>query len=180
VLALTATLTATLLSATAAHAWPAPPARRAACESRPVPALCKLHWWVRDAHRAEHLRHRPRTRYWYSAERHPLDAPWIEQRQAWRFRAQRITAIRLDPWTADWYAAAICIHQHEGAWTDDTGNGYYGGMQFDYGTWLAYGGGQFAQTANLAAPRDQLLVAYSTWLARGWQPWPVSSVECGL
>jgi len=53
-------------------------------------------------------------------------------------------------------------------------------MQFDEGTWLANGGAAYAPRADLASPRDQLLVALATWRARGWRPWPVSAADCGL
>jgi hypothetical protein len=77
-------------------------------------------------------------------------------------------------------ADALCVHSHEGAWDSNTGNGYYGGMQFDAGTWLANGGGRYAPTANLATPAEQLAVAYTTWQARGWSPWPNTAAMCGL
>ncbi len=53
----------------------------------------------------------------------------------------------------------------------NTGNGYYGGLQFDYGTWLAHGGGAFAQTADLATPAQQALVA-SRLTYDGWPSCP--------
>lgn len=84
------------------------------------------------------------------------------------------------PWSPAWYQAALCVHSGEGAWTADTGNGYTGGMQFDSGTWLSNGGGQFASEAYLATPLEQLLVAYRTWQSRGWSPWPTTAAACGL
>jgi hypothetical protein len=53
-------------------------------------------------------------------------------------------------------------------------------MQFDTATWLGNGGGRYAIEANLASPLDQLLVAYRTWQARGWAPWPATAADCGL
>lgn len=72
------------------------------------------------------------------------------------------------------------MHHYEGAWNANTGNGYTGGMQFDTGTWLGNGGGVYAPEAYLATPHDQLVVAYHTWQARGWQPWPTTARMCGL
>ena len=146
-----------------------------------MPALCRLHWWVHRVHSLERERSLPRSRYWYSAERHPAAAPWLEQREAWRGRAERVARIPLAPWPAGWLADALCVHSYEGAWNavDPTGT-YRGGMQFDEGTWLANGGAAYAPRADLASPRDQLLVALATWRARGWEPWPNTAAECGL
>jgi len=130
--------------------------------------------------RLEAARSIPRTRYWYSAERHPELAPWRGRRIAWRARAHRVSLIPVAPWPPGWLAGALCVHHYEGAWDDDTGNGYFGGMQFDEGTWLANGGAAYAPRADLASPRDQLLVALATWRARGWEPWPDTAAICGL
>jgi hypothetical protein len=80
-----------------------------------------------------------------------------------------------------WISQAMCVHQGESsAWDTNTGNGYYGGLQFDVTTWLANGGGRFAPRADLASEADQLQVAYQTWLQRGWSPWPNTAAACGL
>ena len=71
----------------------------------------------------------------------------------------------------NWDAVAQC--ESGGNWAINTGNGFYGGLQFDYGTWLAYGGGQYAQTANLATRDQQIAVANRLYAARGSSPWPV-------
>ncbi|MEI8081480.1 MAG: transglycosylase family protein [Actinomycetes bacterium] len=52
-----------------------------------------------------------------------------------------------------------------------TGNGYYGAYQFDFGTWLANGGGRYAKTANRAPSWAQDHVMWRTHKARGWSPW---------
>jgi hypothetical protein len=172
------TLAALFLSSVPpAQAWPASPHRRSACGSRPAPAICKLHYWVDHTWRSEARRGLPRTRYWYSAERHPNQAPWLARRIAWRGRARRVARIPVAPWPPGWLSDALCVHHYEGAWNADTGNGYFGGMQFDLGTWQANGG---HGRPDLASPQTQLAVAYTTWRARGWEPWPVSSAECGL
>jgi resuscitation-promoting factor RpfB len=79
-----------------------------------------------------------------------------------------------------WVSDAMCVHSHEGTWTDDTGNGYYGGMQFSASSWLANGGGQYAALASEASPSEQLQVAYNYWRVAGWSPWPNTSAMCGL
>jgi uncharacterized protein YabE (DUF348 family) len=71
----------------------------------------------------------------------------------------------------NWDAVAAC--ESGGNWAINTGNGFYGGLQFDYGTWLSYGGGAYAQTANLATREEQITVANRLYAARGSSPWPV-------
>ena len=71
----------------------------------------------------------------------------------------------------NWDAVAQC--ESGGNWAINTGNGFYGGLQFDYGTWLSYGGGQYAQTANLASRDQQIAIANKLYAARGSSPWPV-------
>lgn len=69
-----------------------------------------------------------------------------------------------------WLAQAVCIHDHEGAWNDLTGNGYAGGMQFLASTWESVGGpvtrdlyGHVTHWADVASPREQLYRAYLVW-----------------
>ena len=50
---------------------------------------------------------------------------------------------------AMWDRIAPC--ESGGNWAINTGNGYYGGLQFDSGTWLANGGGKYAARADLAS-----------------------------
>ena len=71
----------------------------------------------------------------------------------------------------NWDGVAAC--ESGGNWSINTGNGFYGGVQFDYGTWLANGGGQFAPRADLATREEQIIVATRLYEARGSSPWPV-------
>ena len=71
----------------------------------------------------------------------------------------------------DWSGVAQC--ESSGNWHINTGNGFYGGLQFDYGTWLAYGGGAYAPRADLASEAQQIAVASRLYAARGSSPWPV-------
>jgi hypothetical protein len=71
----------------------------------------------------------------------------------------------------NWDAVAQC--ESGGNWSINTGNGFYGGLQFDYGTWLAYGGGSYAPRADLASRDAQIAVATRLYNARGSSPWPV-------
>lgn len=56
-------------------------------------------------------------------------------------------------------------------WHINTGNGYYGGLQFDIGTWLSAGGGQYAPRADLATREQQITIASRVYASRGLQPW---------
>jgi uncharacterized protein YabE (DUF348 family) len=71
----------------------------------------------------------------------------------------------------NWDGVAAC--ESGGNWSINTGNGFYGGLQFDSGTWLAYGGGAYAPRADLASREQQIDVATRLYNARGSSPWPV-------
>jgi LysM repeat protein len=71
----------------------------------------------------------------------------------------------------NWSAIAAC--ESGGNWSADTGNGFYGGLQFTEGTWLGYGGGQYASSANLATPSEQIAVAERVLAGQGIGAWPV-------
>jgi hypothetical protein len=71
----------------------------------------------------------------------------------------------------NWAAIAAC--ESGGNWSANTGNGFYGGLQFTEQTWLAYGGGQYAASANLATPAQQIAVAQRVLAAQGIGAWPV-------
>ena len=77
-----------------------------------------------------------------------------------------------------WDQLAQC--ESGGNWAINTGNGYYGGLQFNYGTWLNYGGGEFAEYAHLATREQQIIVAERLHAARGFAPWPACSAKLGL
>jgi nucleoid-associated protein YgaU len=71
----------------------------------------------------------------------------------------------------NWSAIADC--ESGGNWSADTGNGFYGGLQFTEQTWLGYGGGQYAQWANLASPAQQIAVGQRVLAGQGIGAWPV-------
>jgi len=71
----------------------------------------------------------------------------------------------------NWSAIAAC--ESGGNWSANTGNGFYGGLQFTEGTWLANGGGQYAPSANLATPAEQIAVAQRVLASQGIGAWPV-------
>ena len=70
---------------------------------------------------------------------------------------------------AMWDRIAQC--ESTGNWSINSGNGYYGGLQFDIQTWLGAGGGDFAQRADLATREEQITVANRVYADRGLQPW---------
>jgi LysM repeat protein len=71
----------------------------------------------------------------------------------------------------NWPAIAAC--ESGGNWSASTGNGFYGGLQFTQQTWLAYGGGQYAASANQATPAQQVAVAQQVLAGQGIGAWPV-------
>ncbi|GAB3443431.1 hypothetical protein GCM10027517_21870 [Phycicoccus ginsengisoli] len=70
---------------------------------------------------------------------------------------------------AMWDRIAQC--ESGGNWHINTGNGYYGGLQFDSGSWLANGGGDFAPRADLASREQQITVANRYYAKAGLGPW---------
>ncbi|MER5945848.1 transglycosylase family protein [Streptomyces sp. NPDC001904] len=76
-----------------------------------------------------------------------------------------------------WDRIARC--ESGGNWHINTGNGYYGGLQFSAGTWRAYGGGAYASTADGASKPQQIAVAARVQRAQGWGAWPTCSVRAG-
>jgi LysM repeat protein len=70
----------------------------------------------------------------------------------------------------DWSGVAQC--ESSGNWSINTGNGYYGGLQFSSPTWLGHGGGEFAPRADLASPAQQIAVAERVLLTQGVGAWP--------
>jgi len=72
---------------------------------------------------------------------------------------------------ANWSAIAAC--ESGGNWSANTGNGFYGGLQFTEQTWLGYGGGQYASAANQATAAQQIAVAQRVLSGQGIGAWPV-------
>jgi len=68
-----------------------------------------------------------------------------------------------------WDAVAGCESTNN--WSINTGNGYYGGLQFSQSTWDAYGGEQYAPRADLASREQQIAVAEQTLAGQGWGAW---------
>jgi LysM repeat protein len=77
-----------------------------------------------------------------------------------------------------WDRVAAC--ESGGNWSINTGNSFYGGLQFTRSTWLAYGGGAYASRADLATKSQQIAVAQRTLAGQGPGAWPVCSKRAGL
>jgi hypothetical protein len=72
--------------------------------------------------------------------------------------------------SVDWDAIAAC--ESGGNWSINTGNGYYGGLQFTLGTWRANGGSGMPHQASKA---EQIRVAENVLASQGIGAWP----SCG-
>ncbi|MFJ1596344.1 transglycosylase family protein [Streptomyces sp. NPDC088261] len=77
-----------------------------------------------------------------------------------------------------WEKVAAC--ESSGNWQINTGNSYYGGLQFTQSTWEAYDGRSFAPRADLATKDQQIAVAEKVLKGQGPRAWPACSVKAGL
>ncbi|MGW5507843.1 transglycosylase family protein [Streptomyces albogriseolus] len=79
---------------------------------------------------------------------------------------------------ATWEKVAAC--ESTGNWDINTGNGYYGGLQFSQSTWEAFGGTRYAPRADLATQDQQIAIAEKVLDGQGPGAWPTCSVRAGL
>ncbi|HSZ28930.1 MAG TPA: transglycosylase family protein, partial [Pseudonocardiaceae bacterium] len=77
-----------------------------------------------------------------------------------------------------WDQLARC--ESGGNWAANSGNGYYGGLQFDKATWSANGGNRFAPYPHQASREQQIMIAQRVRNARGYRAWPTCSAHLGL
>lgn len=77
-----------------------------------------------------------------------------------------------------WDNVAAC--EAGGNWHINTGNGFYGGLQFTQSSWLAAGGGAYASRPDLASREAQIAVGQRLLAMQGPGAWPVCSVRAGL
>lgn len=125
-----------------------------------------------------------------------LSAALIQENAALRRRASALQreltrshrwfrrAMRTDPLGVTFLERAfLCIHHGEGAWTSNTGNGYFGGLQMDRQFMATYGP-EFVRAFGTADrwPRAvQVAVAIRAYLSgRGFRPWPNTARSCGV
>ena len=76
---------------------------------------------------------------------------------------------------SDWDRLAEC--ESGGDWSINTGNGYYGGLQFSQQSWQAAGGSGSPENASKA---EQISVAENLQSMQGWGAWPACSAQLGL
>ncbi|MET0235371.1 MAG: transglycosylase family protein [Kibdelosporangium sp.] len=80
---------------------------------------------------------------------------------------------------AVWDRLAQC--EATGNWAINTGNGYYGGLQFDASTWRSNGGTQYAALPHQASREQQIAIATKVRDARGgYSAWPACAKKLGL
>ena len=77
-----------------------------------------------------------------------------------------------------WDKVASC--ESSGNWKINTGNGYYGGLQFSLSTWRAFGGRTYAAYPNQATKAEQIAIAQRTLAAQGPGAWPTCGRRAGL
>ncbi|WP_424217672.1 transglycosylase family protein (plasmid) [Streptomyces sp. BI20] len=77
-----------------------------------------------------------------------------------------------------WDKVAQC--ESGGNWAINTGNGYYGGLQFSASTWAAYGGRDYAPNAHQATKKQQILIAEKVLAGQGAGAWPHCGAVAGL
>ncbi|MDF3303626.1 transglycosylase family protein [Rhodococcus koreensis] len=77
-----------------------------------------------------------------------------------------------------WDALAQC--EATGNWAINTGNGFFGGVQFDQNTWERQGGLKYAPRADLATREEQIAIASQTQRTQGWGAWPTCSGRLGV
>jgi hypothetical protein len=77
-----------------------------------------------------------------------------------------------------WNAVAAC--ESTSNWHINTGNGFYGGLQFTQSTWDAFGGQAYASRADFATPEQQMAIANKVLAGQGWGAWPVCSQKAGV
>jgi hypothetical protein len=99
---------------------------------------------------------------------------WVVARD--RIRRKRPLWRSLRRWDA-W----MCIHDHEGAWTDPNAP-YHGGLQMDAGFMRTYGSDLLQRygTADHWPPAAQVAVAERAFQTRGFHPWPNTARACGV
>jgi uncharacterized protein YabE (DUF348 family) len=80
--------------------------------------------------------------------------------------------------SATWKALAKC--ESGGNWSINSGNGYYGGLQFSASSWAGAGGTKYAPLPHQATPAEQVATAEKLRASGGWGHWPACSSKLGL
>ncbi|MQA62066.1 MAG: LysM peptidoglycan-binding domain-containing protein [Actinophytocola sp.] len=77
-------------------------------------------------------------------------------------------------YSPNWDMLAQC--ESGGNWSINTGNGYYGGVQFSHSTWQAYGGSGYAHQASKG---EQVRIAEKVLASQGPNAWPACTQKTG-
>lgn len=95
--------------------------------------------------------------------------------------AALVTGVSLSPQAhaaTVWDRVAAC--ESTGNWGINSGNGYYGGLQFSASTWRQFGGARYAPSANLAGKAAQIAIARRVLATQGPGAWPSCGPRAGL
>lgn len=93
-------------------------------------------------------------------------------------RAASTTSRAAAPASGAWRALAQC--ESGGNWSINSGNGYYGGLQFSASSWAGAGGTRYAPLPHQATPAEQIATAEVLRANGGWGHWPACSAKLGL
>jgi len=107
---------------------------------------------------------------------------WAKRSYASRIRTEHWKQSAIERERRALYEKWRCIHEHEGAWDANTGNGYYGGLQMDVSFQSAYGA-EFIRRWGYAHRWPvwaQLTAAERAFQTRGFGPWPSTRLMCGV
>jgi hypothetical protein len=149
----------------------------------------KIATHIRGTHLCQRRMDRPRTKVRLLFTRQSLDRRryvlrvWIDRHDDYcdalrRHRRQRGSLGHGRP---PHYAQWLCIHRHEGSWTD-SGDPYWGGLQMDRAFMRAYAPAHLLRRgwADTWTPLEQMWVAERAHRTRGFYPWPNTARFCGL
>ena len=103
------------------------------------------------------------------------DLPQAPRREATTSRSSTTTTTPAAPSSSVWTSLAAC--ESGGNWAANTGNGYYGGLQFSLSSWRAVGGTGYPHHASAAT---QIAMGERLQARQGWGAWPGCSAKLGL
>jgi murein DD-endopeptidase MepM/ murein hydrolase activator NlpD len=104
----------------------------------------------------------------------PKPAP-VSNQSTNQTRQQTQPAPRTSVSTSVWDRLAQC--ESSGNWSINTGNGYYGGLQFSLSSWRYVGGTGYPHQASKA---EQIKRAEMLLAKQGWNAWPACTAKLGL
>ena len=112
----------------------------------------------------------------YAAPDPEPDPPAQQQQEQQRGPSSGLHAQSANgPYSQAWDQLAQC--ESTGDWSTNTGNGYYGGLQFSLQSWQAVGG---TGLPSEASRQEQINRAYQLWQLQGWGAWPSCSNQLSL